>query len=38
VIKSRRIEFELGNSVTDYYGGFGNEKNFHTDGGSNLDR
>ena len=34
---SRRIEYEQGNSVTDCKGRFGNEKNFHKNGASNLD-
>jgi hypothetical protein len=34
----RRIEYEWGNSAKDYYGGFGNEKNVHKDGASNLDK
>ena len=34
---SRRIEYEYGNSVTDFKGRSGNEKNFRKNGASNLD-
>jgi hypothetical protein len=37
-INSRRTEYEKGSSVIDYYKWFGNEKYFHKDGASNLDR
>jgi hypothetical protein len=35
---AEELNMNRGKSVTDYYGGFGNEKNFHRDGASNLDR
>jgi hypothetical protein len=35
---SGRIEYVWGNSATDCYGGFGNEKHFCEDGALNLDR
>jgi hypothetical protein len=34
---SKRIEYEQGNSATDYYGGFGNWKNFRKGGALILD-
>jgi hypothetical protein len=34
---SSRIEYEYGNSATDYKGRFGNEKIFRKNGASNLD-
>jgi hypothetical protein len=35
---SRRLEYEYGNSATDYCGGFGNQKICGKDRASNLDR
>jgi hypothetical protein len=34
---AEELNMNRGKSVTDYYGGFGNEKNFRRDGASNLD-